>query len=929
MKVFVGLYPNYLIIIAMVLGVFGCSTGQENQDYPYKIGFSQLTGDDAWRQTMHREMVGELLFYPGASLDIRDANYSNEKQIQDIEQFIEEGVDLLIISPNAIEPITSVVEKAYLQGIPIILVDRKIDSDLYTSYIGGDNHAIGEVAANYLVSLLGSSGRVVQITGDLAASAAQERKAGFEKKLQEISQIEIVGEANGYWVEDRARKAIQNLLRDNPPFDAVYAHNDVMAKAIKQELSLLPAFQQVKVLGVDGLPGPEGGVAAVLDGHIDATFLYPTGGDLAIKTAIDILTGQPIKKEYILQTAAIDSTNARVLALQSEQLFGQQSKIEHQNKLISDQLLRFNAQQTILLLIGALLLIFLVLSLIIVKAYRSKLKANAKLNKQNLAIEKQRRELAEKHESLILLNNRFEEVTRAKMVFFANISHEFKTPLSLILSPVEKLLSRPDLSYQDKQTYLLIYKHVNMLQRLINQLLDFRKIEDDKMGMVISPIPFSSFLKNIFNSFSHHAQVKKINYSFRADLREDLLWLDQDKTEKIFYNLIFNAFKFTGKGGTISVEISEEPDKVNIEIMDNGEGIADVEAIFERYYQVNTSSLGTGIGLSLCKQFTEMQKGHIFAESQKDVGTVISISFLKGKSHFKGLKSVSFKDDFSDSNDIKELYAENSLFEYNEKEVALPLIDDAKPVLLLVEDNDDLRTYLKGNLSRDFKILEASNGTEALLILHGETADIILSDVKMPEMDGFQLCEAIKKDINFSHIPIVLLTAKSEEESRLIGIGLGADAYISKPFNLNLVSLRLRKMVENRDNWKKAFQTNLLLTEKKEGEAAMRKLSKTDVNFLNQVIDILNLNLNNSQFGVEELSEKVGISRIQLYRKVKSLTNYTPNEFIKTFRLKKAKEMLEEKNFNINEISMEVGFSNPSYFTKCFKKHFGYIPSDV
>ncbi|WP_185974289.1 hybrid sensor histidine kinase/response regulator transcription factor [Litoribacter populi] len=911
--------------------MLSCSEDEDNQDFPYTIGFSQLTGGDVWRQTMHKEMEGELLFYPGASLVIRDADYSNEQQIADVEQFIKDEVDLLIVSPNAIEPITPAVEKAYRKGIPVILIDRKIDSDQYTSYIGGDNLAIGEIAANYLVSLLGRNGRVVQITGDPAASAAQERKYGFEQKLKEISGIEIVGEANGYWIKDGAEKAMEILILESEgPFDAVYAHNDVMARAAKKVLSSHSGYEQVKVLGVDGLPGPNGGVAAVLNGEIDATFLYPTGGDLAIKTAIDILSKQPFKRENILQTAAIDSTNARVLALQSEQLFGQQSKIEHQNKLISEQLLRFNAQQTILLLIGALLIIFLILSLISVKAYRSKLKANFKLNRQNLAIEKQRRELAEKHEKLIDLNNRLEEVTRAKMAFFSNISHEFKTPLSLILSPVEKLLSKPNLSYQDKQTYLLVYKHVNLLQRLINQLLDFRKIEDGKMCMTITPVSFSSFLQNIFNSFSHHAKMKKINYSFRADLREDLLWLDQDKVEKVFYNLIFNAFKFTDKGGTISVEISEDQENVHIEIMDNGEGIADVEAVFERYYQVNSSALGTGIGLSLCKQFTEMHKGKIQAESQTDVGTVFTVSFLKGKEHYKGMEGVNImQSNLPESEGLQELYAKNSLFEYSEKESATPLVDDAKPVLLLVEDNNDLRTYLKGSLSKDFKILEATNGREALLLLNGETADIILSDVKMPEMDGFQLCESIKKDINFSHIPLVLLTAKSEAESREIGFGLGADSYISKPFNMNLVSLRLRKMVENREKWKKSFQNNLLLTEKKEGEAENRKLSKTDVNFLNQIIDILNQNLDNSQFSVEELSNLVGISRIQLYRKVKSLTNYTPNEFIKTFRLKKAKELLEEKNYNINEISMEVGFSNPSYFSKCFKKHFGYTPSEV
>lgn len=913
------------------LWLLGCSTEDNLQEFPYKIGFSQLTGGDAWRQTMHREMEGELLFYPGASLIIRDANYSNEQQITDIEQFIKEKVDLLIVSPNAIEPITPVVEKAYSEGIPIILIDRKIDSENYTSYIGGDNYAIGEVAANYLVSLLGRNGRVVQITGDPSSSAALERKSGFENRLKEISNLQIVDEANGFWIEKGAEQAIKSILdKVEGPFDAVYAHNDVMAKGVKKVLSRHPAYQHVKVLGVDGLPGPDGGIAAVLNGEIDATFLYPTGGDLAIKTAIDILEGLSFKRDNILQTAAIDSTNARVLALQSEQLFGQQSKIEHQNQLINDQLLRFNTQRTILFLIGALFIIVFILSLIIIKAYRSKLKANSKLNKQNLAIEKQRRELAEKHEKLIDLNNKFEEVTQAKMAFFSNISHEFKTPLSLILSPVEKLLSKPDLSYQDKQIYLLVYKHVNLLQRLINQLLDFRKIEDGKMRMNVSPIPFTQFLHNIFNSFCHNAKVKKINYTFRGDLRDDLLWLDQEKAEKIFYNLIFNAFKFTCKGGTISVEISEDEDYVHIEIMDNGEGIAEVEAVFERYYQVNSSALGTGIGLSLCKQFTEMHKGKIQVESQTDVGTVFTVSFQKGKEHYQGMDEVKIiHDNLPANEELRSLYAENSLFEYREKESDSPLVDDAKPVLLLVEDNNDLRTYLKGSLTKHFKILEASNGKEALCLLHGETADIILSDVKMPEMDGFQLCEAIKKDINFSHIPVVLLTAKSEVESREIGIELGADSYISKPFNMNLVSLRLQKMVENREKWKMAFQNSLLLTGKKEGEVENRKISKTDVNFLNQIIDILNQNINNYQFSVEELSSQVGISRIQLYRKIKSLTNYTPNEFIKTFRLKKAKEMLEEKNYNINEISMEVGFSNPSYFSKCFKKHFGYTPSEV
>ena len=544
------------------------------------------------------------------------------------------------------------------------------------------------------------------------------------------------------------------------------------------------------------------------------------------------------------------------------------------------------------------------------------------LENQNIAINKQKEKLSEQRDQLIVLSKNLEDATQAKLVFFTNISHEFRTPLTLILGPLDTLAEKENISENGKRLFLLMRKNVYVLLKLIDQIIDFRKYENGKMQMYFTLTDLKSFVSEISDSFIEFGKKKHIHLSFTADSDDFILWFDSDKMEKICYNLISNAFKFSTENGKIEVHLSKihlnNESLAQLTVSDNGAGISEqhIYSIFDRYYKVDSRALGSGIGLHLTKVLVELHNGTIGIKSEEGKGSIFTIQIpFKQKEisvveQYPDLKSYLVRDD------------ELLILESNEEISDNINLQTEKPMVLIVEDNVDVREYIKSLLMDNFEIIEAPNGQTGLFKAMKYVPELIITDVSMDVMDGFELCRQIKQNLPTSHIPVLLLTAFALDEQRAIGFESGADAYISKPFNESLLKLRVRKLIENRQMVKDHFQKNLTFGEKKE---TVNDLDKT---FIAKFRKIIEDKLIDTDLNIDDIGKDLGLSRSQLYRKIKSLTNYAPNELVRIIRLKTSEQLLIQSEKTISEIAYETGFSSPSYFTKCFKEYFNESPTD-
>ncbi len=534
-----------------------------------------------------------------------------------------------------------------------------------------------------------------------------------------------------------------------------------------------------------------------------------------------------------------------------------------------------------------------------------------------------------------------DELNKKKIQFFTNISHEFRTPLTLILNPLKDILNNTELNLPQKvkNKHAIIYKNTDRLYRLINELMDLRKLELRKMNVRAEKINLIKFSENIAGYFQEEAFRKNILLSVDADMPDIMVWADIKMLEKIIFNLLSNAIKVTPDGGTIAIELlstdqlhvlpliddTNPVEAVEIVISDTGPGLDEdqVSKIFERFYQVEGQNKtyfgGTGIGLEVVQNFVKLHKGIINVKSQIKEGTTFKILLPSGNTHFS-------------ENEI--VLSENALHEKKEDFLTIPTVEiDEQPnkhiqvhktdTILVVEDNVELRDYLKLELSDQYKVLLANNGKEGIKIARASFPDIIITDVIMPEMDGFEFCKIIKTDSTTSHIPLLMLTAKATIENRIEGIENGADAYMVKPFDLKLLKIRLTQLIKSRqlifDKYFSAIS----------GAEDNANTTSIDKEFIQKLLNYINDHIGNSNLGVEELAAHLNLSRSQLYRKVKALTGQTVNEFVRRIRLERAKQILEKGSSSISEACYSVGFASPSYFSKCFKAHFGILPTEI
>ena len=883
-------HPFLLVWLTLIV-LCGCtSSGKQKR---HVIGLSQCMLDDAWREAMINDMRIEASNYDDVEIIIKDAQNNNETQIQQIRDLIRQKVDVLIISPYQSEPITAVAEEAYRAGIPTIITDRKVNTDQYTSFVGANNYEIGLAAGNYAAHYLPPNAIILEIWGLTQTSPAQERHKGFVDALREREDLSF-RKIEGQWLVDTARMELRKLEHPEQ-IDFVYAHNDMMAIAAREYFIAWDSIRgrDLRIIGVDAVAGA--GLEAVEDGRINASFLYPTGGEQVIRTAMRIIQGEPVDKFIPLRTAPVDHQSARTLLLQADQLQKYRQRIEAQRSRIDGLSDRFYFLRNSLGVISLLMIGFIALSIYAFYINRKMRQANRKL---------------------ISLNAEMKEVTAQKLQFFTNVSHEVRTPLTLILAPLDRLIvSLRESPYASDLG--LIQKNANRLLRVINQILDFRKVEGKQEKLAVREIDLVPFVGEIKSYFDSMASVRAISYTFTSSIKQCTLWIDPDLLEKVFFNLLSNAFKFTPGGGSVRIELTEEGGRVFIRVIDTGSGIrpANLPHLFDRFY-TEDRSMGTGIGLHLVKEYIDMHGGETRVESEPGQRTTFTVCLRKGKAHFED-------SDLMETPVSHQAYEASRLDDSETKE----MLSKTYPyTILITEDDDEVRGFLERELSLHFKIRTVANGKDALRVLEEEEISLVVSDVMMPEMNGFELCRTIKSQLPFSHIPVILLTALTDERQRIFGITGGADDYIQKPFHTDYVKIKIIHLLQERQKLRerlleKLRDNKLLLSEPE-------KVESIDDTFLRKFAEQIEAVYADPEYNVEKLSETLGLSRGHLHRKIKELTGTAPVEFLRTYRLNKATQLLRQNAYTVSEVAYRTGFSSPAYFSKCFKAVYGVTPTE-
>ena len=738
--------------------------------------------------------------------------------------------------------------------------------------------------------------------------------------ISHFPEIKLIDKADAAWERGPAEVEMDSMLRRHSKIDAVYAHNDRIAPGAYQAAKKAGREKEMIFVGIDALPGKGNGLELVLDSVLDATFIYPTNGDKVLQLAMNILEKKSYPRETVMNTAVVDRTNAHIMQLQTTHISELDQKIETLNGRISGYLSRVATQQVIMY--GSLLILLLVAGLLLVvyKSLRSKNRLNRELSEQKKQLEEQRDKLEEQRDQLIQLSHQLEEATHAKLVFFTNISHDFRTPLTLVADPVEQLLADRTLTGDQHRMLLLIQRNVNILLRLVNQILDFRKYENGKMEYTPVSVDILSSFEGWNESFQTAARKKHIHFSF--DNMPDSNYhtqADVEKLERIYFNLLSNAFKFTPENGKVAVRLStltkDDSRWIRFTVSNTGSMISaeHIRNIFDRFYKIDMHHAGSGIGLALVKAFVELHGGTISVESDEKQGTVFTVDLPVRTCEVSSLED-------SSATSASEVSPLNNAVPVEEEELEKNY-DSSKPSVLIIDDNADIRLYVHGLLHADYAVIEAADGSEGIRKAMKYVPDLIISDVMMPGIDGVECCRRLKSELQTCHIPVILLTACSLDEQRIQGYDGGADSYISKPFSSQLLLARVRNLIDSHRRLKQFFGDGQAL--------AKEDVCDMDKEFVEKFKALIDEKMGDSGLNVEDLGKDMGLSRVQLYRKIKSLTNYSPNELLRIARLKKAASLLASSDMTVSEIGYEVGFSSPSYFAKCYKELFGESPTDL
>ena len=713
----------------LILLLTACS----KQEPKYVIGVSQCS-EDIWRDKLNDELQTGTYFHDGVELRFASADDSDEKQIEQIHQFIKDGINLLIVAPNQEATVSPAIDEVYDMGIPVIVIDRKTNSKKFTAYIGADNFEMGRLMGEYIATRLNGKGRVMEIMGLKGSSPAIERHKGFSEALAGYPGITLVASLQGDWTEESAVKAIKDYQGDLSQIDFVFGQNDRMALGASKALN----NATTKYCGIDGLPGEGNGIACVRDSILDASYIYPTHGDEVLQLAMNILEGKPYQKDNPLMAALVTKDNANVLLMQNEEMVRQGNYLNQLHERSDAYLKLLGYQQIVLVLAIAFIFLLLVLIIIIYRYYIQK----ARIQEERTQME------------------------REQLDFYTQVSHELRTPLTLIEGPLEQLSQTKEVKEAGAETkglFAILRRNTQQLSQLINKMLNVQAT-----GSI-----------------------------------DDLTASQQE---------------------TVHVEKAAEPETAS-------------------------------------------------QENPEETATV-----------------------------------------------------------LIVDDNADIRVYLRSILQDKYQINEAADGQQGLALANEIVPDLIVSDVMMPVMNGLEFCQRVKNGTATSHIPVILLTARALSHHQIEGYESGADAYITKPFSAEVLMARIGNLLKSRHQLKDLFGkvagTEGTDSVETPAEELIPQNKKEDA-FVTKFRDFVEKNLADSDLNVETIGAELGLSRVQLYRKVKALTGQSPVELLRTARLQKGRELLQTTDKNVSEVAYEVGFTAPSYFTKCFKDEFGISPSDL
>ncbi|MDE5841104.1 MAG: substrate-binding domain-containing protein [Muribaculaceae bacterium] len=922
---------NNLILTWLAIAVSLLSLSACNDERKYRIGVSQCSQDD-WRMKMNDEIQREIMYHEDAEVEIRSADDDSRKQIEDIRYFVDNRFDIIIVSPNEAATLTPVIKEVYDSGIPVIIFDRNINGDSYTARIGADDEGLGKAAAHFALSVTGSAPKALEIFGLRGSTPAEGRHKGFSSEfIAGGGKILAGGTAN--WKKEDALPAVDSLLKIYTDIDVIFAHNDRMAIGAAEAAHEL-GRDNIKIIGIDAAPGI--GIKAVADSIIDATFLYPTEGHRVIRTALAILKGEPFERETIIPaSSAVDINNADILLRQNEILVDETDKIIILKKRIDDYWAQYATQKSRFYACIAIILLLFGVVFLVLRVYWQHKRHREVLLKQNHELESQRDKLAEQRDQLQDLNNRLEDATQSKLMFFTNVSHDLRTPLTLIAEPVAQLAAASNLTKSQQILIKIADKNVRILQRLINQILDFRKYENGKLSLHLTEIDFRRTIDDWTESFVQLARKRDIKLRLETPEGESPvnIAIDVEKMERVFFNLVSNAFKYTRDNGSITISYGISDGRLTLKVADTGEGISerDLGNIFDRFYQVDRiHPKGSGIGLSLAKAFVELHGGTITVESELNKGSEFIVTL-----------PVVHVADTSQAVD-KQIVASSVEAELDNIE-GDPEFDSEKPLVLVIDDNRDIREMVGELLSPEYNVITASNGSEGLRKAAKFVPDLVICDVMMPVMDGLECCRRLKHESITSHIPVLMLTACSMDEQRVQGYDSGADGYLSKPFSSSVLKSRSASLIRNRqlikDLWQnpatKALDSaiNRTVGSNKDKQSAAdtgtAAIKDVENEFYARFLDIFKDDMGNPETTVDSLASKMGLERTQFYRKIKAITNYSPAELIRNLRLKKARALVTGSEKSISEIGYEVGFSAPAYFTKCYREAYGETPTET
>lgn len=712
-----------LYVILLLLVFVSCS------DRRTVIGVSQCS-DDIWRQKVNREIKIGQYQYKNVDVVFASADNNGQRQARQIDSLVKAKVDLLVVAPSDVKTVAPAIERAYRAGIPVILYDRMIESTHYTAYIGTDNVAIGKEVADYLAHQLQGRGTVVEITGERGSTPVADRHRGFMQGMKAFPQIQVVT-LEGDWNLAGAKKLMRQYMDAGKPVDAVFGHNDAEAWGAQQAAKEKNREKQMLFVGIDGLPGENQGVDLVAKGVMTASYIYPTKGEAIVPLAMNILQGKPYKRMNYFQSALVTAENAKLIDMQYKEIEDQTADLNTIYSSINEYMKMYRWQKIINILAVAVVLLLLIMIFYRRKVRREKEKLN-----------EQRKQMADD-----------------KIAFFTNVSHQLRTPLTLVSGPLNRLMQADNYTEEQKMLLQVVSRNVGQLETLTADVLNFKE-QVDAMNQ----------------ASTDEACEKELSQHVLRDSRHQML-LQQD---------------------------------------------------------------------------------------------------------------------------VEEL-----------------------STILIVDDNEDIRSYLRVLLAGQYYVIEASDGQNGLRLAKESVPDLIVSDVMMPVMDGLTFCSKIKEDEVTSHIPVILLTARSEESQRIEGYEHGADAYITKPFNDHLLLVRIFNLLQARRQRKNDEAKQMLSAEDIQTDEPGERM------FLERFKKAAKSHIGDANLRMDDLGSELSLSKVQMYRKVKALTGKTPAEVLREMRMQKAYSLLKQTDKTISEVAAEVGFAIPGYFSACFKKQFGINPTEL